>query len=276
MAMGHSALILFGMFRSYFDAAGGEDQGFIVVAGWVSSVTLWERFEVDWRLALARAGVPYFHMKEFSQSKGPFKSWKSQEQRRANFIGVLAAIIRDYGMFGTGTYLDFNIFNNVNKAYCLREWEGNEYSLTARDCAAMATRWAINQNPPALPMEYIFEDGDKGKGFLQRLMEMQGYPSPIFRPSRDRKAIIEGHETEIKGVIPLQAADFAAYELRRARDLLHRNAWAEEHRRSFLALNSVNTEWHTYADREDRLVGYCEMQGIPKRSNETPCKDRLR
>ncbi len=160
------------MFTSYFDAAGGEGDGFIVVAGWVSSADLWKRFEVDWRLALARAGVPYFHMKEFAHSKGPFQSWEGQEAKRAEFISTLASIIRDYTLFGTGTYLDFKIFKNVNKAYCLSEWEGNEYSLAARDCAAKATRWAMNQTPQALPMEYFFEDGDKGKGFLQKLMEI--------------------------------------------------------------------------------------------------------
>jgi hypothetical protein len=57
----------------------------------------------------------------------------------------------------------------------------------------------------------IFEDGDNGKGELQKILSEQGYPDPIFRPKRDRVHRKSGIIT--KAVIPLQAADLLAYEL---------------------------------------------------------------
>lgn len=63
------------MLTCYLDEAGGKAEGFTVICGWVSTVAQWEQFEIDWRLFLASYKVPYFHMKEFAQSTGPFKKW---------------------------------------------------------------------------------------------------------------------------------------------------------------------------------------------------------
>jgi len=266
---------LFGMLSSYFDSAGGKDHGFIVVAGWVSSASLWERFENDWRLALAQADVPYFHMKEFSQSKGPFKSWKGQEGKRMNFLSTLAQIIKDYTEFGTCTYLDLSLFETVNQMYCLKEWVGNGYSFAGRECAVTATLWASNRCPEALPLEFFFEEGDEGQGTLEKLMVKDGFARPIFRPSRDKKVVCCGVEQHRRGVIQLQAADFAAYELRKAKGLLHMNAYAELHRASFLALTDAKTNWRTYADTRDRLIRFCQEYKIPRRSAHHACSKRL-
>lgn len=63
----------------YLDEAGGADEGFTVVCGWISTAAKWECFEVDWKLLLASNNLHYFHMKEFSQSTGPFGKWKDVE-----------------------------------------------------------------------------------------------------------------------------------------------------------------------------------------------------
>src|SRR5579863_351601 len=102
-SVGAESRSLWGMFTAYYDAAGGKDHGFIVVAGWVSDLEMWEKFAVDWRLALAQAHVPYFHMKAFSQSKLHFESWKDQEGKRRNFLHTLTSIIRSYVRYGVGT-----------------------------------------------------------------------------------------------------------------------------------------------------------------------------
>jgi hypothetical protein len=49
------------------------------MAGYAAPSYLWGRFEVDWKLALARFNVPYFHMRGFTFCHGPYAepSWKS-------------------------------------------------------------------------------------------------------------------------------------------------------------------------------------------------------
>jgi hypothetical protein len=81
----------------YCDAGGGKDHGFVVVAGWLSTFEKWNDFISEWNQQLLAAfNIPYFHMKEFSQSKGPFESWKDDEPRRTRFMERAAGIIGNY------------------------------------------------------------------------------------------------------------------------------------------------------------------------------------
>jgi hypothetical protein len=85
----------FGLLTCYLDEAGGEQDKSTVVCGWVSPVALWDQFEIDWKLFLASYKVSYLHMKEFSQSKGPFTKWKGRELIRRRFIQDAHTIIQD-------------------------------------------------------------------------------------------------------------------------------------------------------------------------------------
>jgi hypothetical protein len=87
---------LVGMFQSFFDEAGGADHGFITVCGWVASVDRWQRFESEWKEMLARFDVPYFHLKELSQCRGPFSKWWGQKNgEREEFFEESARIVRE-------------------------------------------------------------------------------------------------------------------------------------------------------------------------------------
>jgi hypothetical protein len=55
----------------------------------------------------------------------------------------------------------------------------------------------------------VFEDGDRGKGKLQKRLSGDGCFSPTFKPKKD--VIEEGIISH--GFVPLQAADWFAYEL---------------------------------------------------------------
>jgi hypothetical protein len=88
-----------------------------------------------------------------------------------------------------------------------------------------------------------------------RVMEAHGLPLPIFKPSRDRGDVL--------GVIPLQAADLAAYELRKwCKDFGNRAPW-RKYRGSLRALSAIDGWWGEYS--EDRLNELCESLGIRHR-----------
>ena len=173
--------------------------------------------------------------------------------------------------FGVCTYVEYSVFNEVNKSFCLREWVGNPYSFAGRDCAKESTKWALSQLPgtdptPWLPLEHIFEEGDDGEGLLEKLMVADKYPRPVFKPSRDK--IVTNHDGmtyQENGMIQLQTADFAAYELRKAKNLLESRAWPEKFRKSMLALSKVHSLWAIY--RHPELIQFCKDYRVPGRTN---------
>jgi hypothetical protein len=89
------------------------------------------------------------------------------------------------------------------------------YSLAARTCEKYARTWVIEEwkSSPDLPVAFVFEAGDPGQARLrERLVRDAGRIPPTFRPKLDTTrpdGMIE------RGFIPLQAADWLAWELNR-------------------------------------------------------------
>ena len=47
------------------------------MAGLVAPMLNWEFFEANWKAALNRFDLPFFHMKDFAQFRGAFQRWTS-------------------------------------------------------------------------------------------------------------------------------------------------------------------------------------------------------
>lgn len=240
-------------FYLYCDAAGGKDHGFIVVAGYLSTFEGWNAFTGEWNKLLAIYDVPYFHMKKFSQFKEPFDGdrWKD-ESRRARFLSSAAAIIADHVEQGFASAVDFEPFDKVNAIYRLDDAAGVPYALAGRTCAAKASRFGAR----SADTTYTFDDGDEGRGDLMRVMARDGYSLPIFRPSRDQ--VKKGQK--VKGVVPLQAADFAAYEIRKVYKDDPDEEWPlVKYRKSLRALAGVPSDWGRYSEQD--LIELCKKAG---------------
>lgn len=253
---------LFCMFTSYFDAAGGADYRFTVVSGYVATFAKWDRFEADWKILLANSGLAYFTMKQCAHWDGEFAGWNRDEYRRARFLSNAVEIISDNVMASIACVVDWNVYEEINKQYKLNEVFGHPYALAGRDCVAKANNTVIQANGIPGQLEYVFENGDQGKGHLIRVMEKSLGRIPMFKPSRDqlnkKTGILE------KAVIPLQAADFAAYELRKAYHSDPLEKWLpERHRHSIQRLAIIPGEWVQY--RSVDLAEICETAGVPKR-----------
>jgi hypothetical protein len=81
------------MFTAYFDASGTRNSRVITVAGFVSRVNKWKRFEAEWSEILSNAGVSWFHMTDFVSSLGEFKGWKGESKKRIDLLDSLIACI---------------------------------------------------------------------------------------------------------------------------------------------------------------------------------------
>jgi hypothetical protein len=253
-AIPESVFLMINSYSLHCDASGGHDHGFIVVAGYLSTFEKWLVFMKEWNILLGTYNVPYFHMMEFAQSKGPFTTWKGDEPRRVAFLSKAAGIIREHVERSYATLVEYDGFSKIAARYPLKEIAGNPYSLAARTCAARASEYI---HDPTMDVAYIFEDGDEGKGELLRVMHRDGYSAPIFRPSRNQ--VINGKA--VKGLVTLQAADFAAYELRKVfRDDPNCERWPiERYRKSLAVLAEIPGEladWGHYGELE--LVEMCK------------------
>lgn len=217
-------------YATYLDAS-RDLEGVVVVAGYFAPVYCWERFEVDWKLALAKFNVPYFHMKEFTCGFGPFSESRwALESYRASFLATLASIIKNYCQPpGVARALWYSLFEKYNKDYCLSE-VSNPYSIAALECVLWIHKHIRKRYSDTAPIEYIVDYGDEGIGHLMKAMEKHGLPPPISRYSKPRK-----NKPDAPVTVQLQCADFAAWELRKAMVTQGRPGF-KEYRKSLQAL----------------------------------------
>jgi len=210
---------------AYFDCSGHEDdQEFVVVAGFLSSDDEWDRFETLWVDRLKADGVEYFHAVEFAHSTKQFDGWRNQEARRralgCDLMGIIKRhVFRKFGCVVINNTLTENMCEEVKTEHFV-----NAYSLAGRACVTYLWQW-LRQNQWKTVPALIFEDGDKGQDRLRKGMKQDAFPDPNFKPKRDRTkkdGLIE------KGMVPLQAADWLAYESFVAMKKENLDRWARQ------------------------------------------------
>jgi hypothetical protein len=98
-----------------------------------------------------------------------------------------------------------------------QEFSLSAYSLAGRTCEKYARKWVFEEwhsADPNMPVALVFEAGDRGYGKLQeRLTKEKGCIPPTFRPKKDT---LRKDGTIESGFVPLQAADWLAWEVNRA------------------------------------------------------------
>jgi hypothetical protein len=263
----YSAEKEFAMLTCYLDEAGGPQDGFIAVCGWVSTAASWEQFEIDWRLFLASKpyDVPYFHMKEFAQSTGPFKKWKDNDTKRRLFLSEAAEIVKVCARAGAGILCNvhYRIFDRADKRYMIREALPSPYAAAGRACVAQVDKW-VKQNKPDNPVEFIFEDGGPDKqGLAKALNTSIKYADPIFRPSRNIK---DKKGNERNGIVQLQAADFLAYEIRKHRREIALKTGRDTRKSLYALLGSETILMRIFRDEQADIIELCNLESVPTRS----------
>lgn len=253
---GISQTKLVGMFWSFFDEAGGADHQFIAVCGWLAEREAWKEFEADWKAMLARFDVPYFHMKEVAQFRGPFAKWYANRAERDEFIKEAARLIRETVEMGVLVVVRYDAWRSLNLRYDLEKQWRSPYVLASRFCIARANAWVREQGYTERDVQYFFEDGGPDMPGLVALAKRDALQIPAFRSGRD---------TELEyGLIPLQAADFLAYEVRKAVvDHPDKFTQPEEFRKSFQAFFNCDVDQGNYGEPELREL--CEALKVPER-----------
>ena len=163
-------------------------------------------------------------------------------------------IIRVCALHGFACLVEYEPYNRTNAQYQLSEWVGTPYALAGRDCVAHANIW-LRKDARGLDVDYFFDAGDADAGELRRVLVKDNQPAPKFAQGK----------SSVPGVVaatPLQAADFAAYEVLKAHRL-GQNLPLYRYRRSILELAKIPTWWGSYTESD--LKALCERVQIPPR-----------
>jgi hypothetical protein len=154
---------LMGMvYAGYFDAS-GKKEGFpiLTVAGAIAPVKKWIRFERDWKAALSDEGVSEFHFTDFATSKGEYRDWKGDKERRSSFFDRLLKIIRENTNKLFCSSVDLEGWAEVNAEYYLEEFFHSPYAIAGCAMVSEGIKWARRKKTKKVP-EFIFEEGDEG------------------------------------------------------------------------------------------------------------------
>jgi hypothetical protein len=246
-------------YTSYFDASMNSAQDEMVVAGYLATLDQWIQFEAAWKLTLIQYDVPFFKMSEFIGRRKEYShpKWQS-ETYRAHFIKDLASIIRDWTEASVACRMKQELFDRYNALYEI-DSRFNLFAFCGRDCAAQVRKY-IRAKPPALPIAFIFDQGDANAGLLVNEMISSGLPAPSFKRSRPDPML----DLDDPYHVQLQACDLAAWELRRGESDLEEGKLPEKLRKSLLALNHRNKIWKQTLEPD--LEGLIRSAGIAKRT----------
>src|SRR5438034_9570936 len=100
------------MLRAYFDRSELPKYGIAVVAGYLSHVDLWDRFEPDWRKILRLEGLEFFHMADYVARQGPYKGWS--DRRRLKVIKQLIVVMDTVSVYHSETDLSTTTFTDAS------------------------------------------------------------------------------------------------------------------------------------------------------------------
>jgi hypothetical protein len=244
-------------FSAYFDASGrrGDPKhGVMTVAGFVSTVNKWERFDREWRSILKSEGVELFHMTDFVSSKGEFaKGWKGKTDRRREFIDRLAkCLYRNVNKSFRATLI-LSDYEKVNKLFAVEENLGLPYALCSMMCVHLLRKWATNKGSSE-KLLYYFEDGDADKGNFEEWHKREHGEPPLFQSKQM--------------AVGFQPADFAGWKVRTA----IQESIKSDHTidRGIELLRSIDVLKKIPKDagviNEETLLKYCQGYRVPARS----------
>jgi hypothetical protein len=242
-------------FTAYFDASGTAQTRVITMAGFVSRVQKWERFEREWPKLLPGA-VKFFHMTDFVSSQRGWESWKEgHSEKRANLVDNLVACIKRNTNKGFGVSLRLSDYVSFNTEYQLVEAVGGPYPTVGLACLGELRKWATRHRINHTKILCIFEDGDADQGALISRARLDGFNA------------IPQSKAEIRA---FDSCDFAAWKTRAVVDdslvkELHLKdpTSADRIKKSLDQLDPI-LQLNAAVDAKV-LQDLCNLVGIPKR-----------
>ena len=212
--------------KGYFDESGDEENNpelrVVSFAGYIASDGTWTNFERLWQSVLDEFEVAFFHMKEFGPSVGEFESWKGQEQKRKAFIQALTKAVANSGndLYGVCAVVELADLERFNSSHG-QDLEGYSFCMSGCIMEILHRPWAENDEVDAF-CDKVHDCHRKIHRAFQYLKNDRRYSQ---RLDTIRMAPISKNQS-FRNVLPLQLADFAAWESRKSNE--SKSQWLTE------------------------------------------------
>jgi len=224
--------------RAYLDDSGDAtnlDHAFMTVAGYLADEDGWRHFERRWKEELDRAEVPYLHMREFGDRNGIFQHIKQNIVEEADFVASLKGVIYESVSFCTQTTIRLKDLREFNRR---RNLQLDPYALAIYGCLL-----GLRREYPNDEIEVVVDRFERSSMRVEmgldyaRSDRKEDLRVDLFTP-----VPLQKHES-FKEILPLQAADFVAWEMRKACE--DRKSWniTPEDRSSTNALLESYEKW---------------------------------
>jgi hypothetical protein len=214
------------MFTVHLDESYGEADAYSV-AGYVATVEQWAELEREFGELAEQEDYKVLHKADLEHFRGEFKwPYLTQEQkveRRLRINKRACGIILRRVRAGFGASVIKSEWDAIDKGKWGSIVGKSFYAAGVHMCFAFIRAWAdrfkVNE-----PIRYVFERGAEGRDEVEKLLkgvEKKSERSALYRLGGWS---FESKKDEIRkgvpypGVVPLQAADFLAYEVYRLMD----------------------------------------------------------
>jgi hypothetical protein len=224
--------------KAYLDDSGSADDpthSCITIAGYVSTVDGWDWFEHHWPRVLRRYNVPYLHMKELWNREGIYKEMKETAGAETDFLAECIQTIQ--------IATEFHVSATVRLADLCEFNKETRLKLEPSALALYGCLIELRSKYPDSGIE-IFIDNitkpyltiDKGRVYARLDTHTDLKVDSLMIAS-----IGEGNS--FKNILPIQAADFTAYEIRKHCEEHKTFKPTEESRVLGEQLNTSYLEW---------------------------------
>jgi hypothetical protein len=192
------------LFSAYFDESGTPDDPHrvLTVAGCVSSIEKWKRFEFAWSRLIQEAKLPdgtIFHMNRFARNLPPYENFKGEPKQKAALISSLVQCVKRHIHKAFSVTVILKDWERINRRYQFAVSLGYPYPFCGRICVAEVAKWAKKTGNS--PVEFFFESGARDWGQLKTLLKVNDDIEAMDR-SKDE-------------MIQFQAADLLAWKNRK-------------------------------------------------------------
>jgi len=186
------------------------------IAGYITTLKKWRKLEKLWKQILREYEVPYLHMVDFAHFKLPFDIFKDKETgkekpKRKLFLDSLINIMQDTQLKG---FVSIVILEDLHKFNNERKVNIDPLALNLFTCMAFAGQ-LYPKSANNLIVEMIIDKLEKNSLIIDKAI-IYAQTDNLFKNDCKHIDVHPLHkELSYKNVIPIQAADFLAWEARK-------------------------------------------------------------